>query len=139
MLFLLSSLCLIFFFFFCKQKTAYEWRISDWSSDVCSSDLRLSQGLRPVYPVRFTVQPCSAVSAAAGRVSAVDAIFQHLLARQVAPRRLVGAAAFDRLLLIHDVGQQLARHAHADQEIIVLAREQRGVLLDVAEDRKSVV
>src|SRR3546814_10314617 len=30
------SLCLFFFF---KQKTAYEMRISDWSSDVCSSDL----------------------------------------------------------------------------------------------------
>src|SRR3546814_4025093 len=31
-------MCLHFFFFF-KQKTAYEMRISDWSSDVCSSDL----------------------------------------------------------------------------------------------------
>src|SRR3546814_9761438 len=31
-------MCLLFFFFF-KQKTAYEVRISDWSSDVCSSDL----------------------------------------------------------------------------------------------------
>src|SRR3546814_6107520 len=30
---------LILFFFFFKQKTAYEMRISDWSSDVCSSDL----------------------------------------------------------------------------------------------------
>src|SRR3546814_4565301 len=29
------------FFFFFKQKTAYEMRISDWSSDVCSSDLGL--------------------------------------------------------------------------------------------------
>src|SRR3546814_1957040 len=29
----------VFFFFFFKQKTAYEMRISDWSSDVCSSDL----------------------------------------------------------------------------------------------------
>src|SRR3546814_10766473 len=28
-----------FFFFFFKQKTAYDMRISDWSSDVCSSDL----------------------------------------------------------------------------------------------------
>src|SRR3546814_1144084 len=28
-----------FIFFFFKQKTAYEMRISDWSSDVCSSDL----------------------------------------------------------------------------------------------------
>src|SRR3546814_3697445 len=34
--------CLFVFFF--KQKTAYEMRISDWSSDVCSSDLvRLGQ------------------------------------------------------------------------------------------------
>src|SRR3546814_3390675 len=31
-------MCYWFFFFF-KQKTAYEMRISDWSSDVCSSDL----------------------------------------------------------------------------------------------------
>src|SRR3546814_10717170 len=32
--------CRLFvFFFFFKQKTAYEMRISDWSSDVCSSDL----------------------------------------------------------------------------------------------------
>src|SRR3546814_3702531 len=32
------------FFFFFKQKTAYEVRISDWSSDVCSSDLRCRRG-----------------------------------------------------------------------------------------------
>src|SRR3546814_6557499 len=36
-------LCIVFamfcLFFFFKQKTAYEMRISDWSSDVCSSDL----------------------------------------------------------------------------------------------------
>src|SRR3546814_5984364 len=31
------DVCILFFFF--KQKTAYEMRISDWSSDVCSSDL----------------------------------------------------------------------------------------------------
>src|SRR3546814_2119881 len=33
--------CLFIVFFFFKQKTAYEMRISDWSSDVCSSDLRI--------------------------------------------------------------------------------------------------
>src|SRR3546814_5874715 len=32
-------LYLMYLFFFFKQKTAYEMRISDWSSDVCSSDL----------------------------------------------------------------------------------------------------
>src|SRR3546814_11934317 len=36
MLVLVSSVCCVFLF---KQKTAYEMRISDWSSDVCSSDL----------------------------------------------------------------------------------------------------
>src|SRR3546814_8267134 len=35
--------CVRFFFFFFKQKTAYEMRISDWSSDVCSSDLEIAQ------------------------------------------------------------------------------------------------
>src|SRR3546814_4176737 len=38
-------MCLFFFFF--KQKTAYEMRISDWSSDVCSSDL-LKMLIKPV-------------------------------------------------------------------------------------------
>src|SRR3546814_3377624 len=33
----------LFGFFFFKQKTAYEMRISDWSSDVCSSDLMTTQ------------------------------------------------------------------------------------------------
>src|SRR3546814_8073087 len=37
-------LCYVLFFFF-KQKTAYEMRISDWSSDVCSSDLAGYAGL----------------------------------------------------------------------------------------------
>src|SRR3546814_3736786 len=36
--FVVISYTLVIFFFF-KQKTAYEMRISDWSSDVCSSDL----------------------------------------------------------------------------------------------------
>src|SRR3546814_4860608 len=42
MLWLCEYVCmlLVFLFFFVKQKTAYEMRISDWSSDVCSSDLK---------------------------------------------------------------------------------------------------
>src|SRR3546814_9495103 len=36
----LLLLLIVYWFFFFKQKTAYEMRISDWSSDVCSSDLR---------------------------------------------------------------------------------------------------
>src|SRR3546814_1930728 len=34
-----QCLMVVCWFFFFKQKTAYEMRISDWSSDVCSSDL----------------------------------------------------------------------------------------------------
>src|SRR3546814_2825334 len=44
---------ILFSFFFFKQKTAYEMRISDWSSDVCSSDLdarlRNSTATTPEY------------------------------------------------------------------------------------------
>src|SRR3546814_10685932 len=50
-----SFLCIVLrFVFFFKQKTAYEMRISDWSSDVCSSDLKT------VSPVRDPVSriPC---------------------------------------------------------------------------------
>src|SRR3546814_6247726 len=39
------SFLMVFFFF--KQKTAYEMRISDWSSDVCSSDLAAAGSLDP--------------------------------------------------------------------------------------------
>src|SRR3546814_5975407 len=38
-------------FFFFKQKTAYEMRISDWSSDVCSSDLQDLSGIDDPFAV----------------------------------------------------------------------------------------
>src|SRR3546814_10225062 len=52
---------LLLFFFFFKQKTAYEMRISDWSSDVCSSDLErvlpllFEAGSRPELVYRHKV------------------------------------------------------------------------------------
>src|SRR3546814_6823487 len=44
---------------FFKQKTAYEMRISDWSSDVCSSDLQMARRARPLE--RGHHRPASAV------------------------------------------------------------------------------
>src|SRR3546814_1971953 len=44
MLICILYVLLLFLFFFFKQKTAYEMRISDWSSDVCSSDLDVGIG-----------------------------------------------------------------------------------------------
>src|SRR3546814_6265766 len=41
------------FFFFFKQKTAYEMRISDWSSDVCSSDLLVQTQLQYYLELRL--------------------------------------------------------------------------------------
>src|SRR3546814_6527617 len=50
------------FFFFFKQKTAYEMRISDWSSDVCSSDLREPwKGQRKRRIVPAPREPCRVV------------------------------------------------------------------------------
>src|SRR3546814_5574172 len=43
-------MCYVLFFFFFKQKTAYVIRIMDWSSDVCSSDLRSKQGFVQLIP-----------------------------------------------------------------------------------------
>src|SRR3546814_9229797 len=60
MIFLHSKRVCLFFFF--KQKTAYEMRISDWSSDVCSSDLADAgddrhqddlAALEPLFPLPF--------------------------------------------------------------------------------------
>src|SRR3546814_14995721 len=48
-------MCVVFFFF--KQKTAYEMRISDWSSDVCSSDLLVILALMFVAFVRERYSP----------------------------------------------------------------------------------
>src|SRR3546814_10280494 len=43
---------IVIFFFFFKQKTAYEMRISDWSSDVCSFRSAFGEGLRCDIPAR---------------------------------------------------------------------------------------
>src|SRR3546814_5454785 len=67
-----------FLFFFFKQKTAYEMRISDWSSDVCSSDLLRLGGLRGGEPDDLVHHVDRA--AAADRVGLADA--DHPLPRR---------------------------------------------------------
>src|SRR3546814_18957212 len=60
-------LCVFFF----KQKTAYEMRISDWSSDVCSSDLWSATELLHGYATR-AVSPVDATRAALARIDALN-------------------------------------------------------------------
>src|SRR5213596_15657 len=54
---------LVLFFFFFKQKTAYEIRPCDWSSDVCSSDLEDHRERRPLLPVTLELAALSMVFA----------------------------------------------------------------------------
>src|SRR3546814_11039313 len=64
----LCSLCCCVFFF--KQKTAYEMRISDWSSDVCSSDLR-----KGLLPMRNWIKALAVTSAIATGLVAAPALY----------------------------------------------------------------
>src|SRR3546814_2800508 len=58
----------MYVFFFLKQKTAYELRISDWSSDVCSSDLLL--GMLQNQGRRVALVTDGRLSGASGKVPA---------------------------------------------------------------------
>src|SRR3546814_9896109 len=58
---LFSYVFLLMFFFFFKQKTAYEMRISDWSSDVCSSDLDQRVIIELVYGVGHSLDEVAAI------------------------------------------------------------------------------
>src|SRR3546814_8457711 len=107
-------------FFFFKQKTAYEMRISDWSSDVCSSDLiaRLygpwRHGLRRMAARTFQRNGAGGPGGAcpwpsggegcagaggrriyAGRPSLLQACELQLPASMAGPRRLAGGGTYD--------------------------------------------
>src|SRR3546814_14666324 len=82
-------------FFFFKQKTAYEMRISDWSSDVCSSDLDVAQigcGLEMPFAAafrQFHAAPRIAF-AKAGKQARYVAAFGHVERDLVARQRPFG-------------------------------------------------
>src|SRR3546814_1058910 len=71
------SLCvvLILFVFFFKQKTAYEMRISDWSSDVCSSDLMLNGNMAPEEIIKSVKKGLYAVNFGGGQVDITSGKF----------------------------------------------------------------
>src|SRR3546814_3772024 len=83
-------------FFFFKQKTAYEMRISDWSSDVCSSDLE-AEGLGaegcsfPALSARIIKRASPRPKTVGDRIAAVAA---EVAGRQLDPRRRLAALIF---------------------------------------------
>src|SRR3546814_9186594 len=73
------------FFFFFQQKTAYEMRISDWSSDVCSSDLLIAVATNLFWFGRFSTDSVDIADAALGPVMVaipiIGSIIVGLMAR----------------------------------------------------------
>src|SRR3546814_4115402 len=101
-------------FFFFKQKTAYEMRISDWSSDVCSSDLDAEQH--------------------ADRVRLGDRYAQHHLPGGAGGGILRGVE-FGVVELAPP--QVVAQRQAAIGEVRIEERERVALQVDVALDRKS--
>src|SRR3546814_7195718 len=106
----------ILFFFFFKQKTAYEMRISDWSSDVCSSDL----------------------------MQRADAVDQRLIQRELTPDVRMSATIQRRLVADQRARAEPSpcQHAghgqHAEHHKVDLPAEPRRKQRQQAdEDRKS--
>src|SRR3546814_4788606 len=76
-------------FFFFKQKTAYEWRISDWSSDVCSSDL--------VYAFNPSDNERLLLAVAEDTVHVTQLAINHLQSVESCPPRVCGIGLEGRL------------------------------------------
>src|SRR3546814_13942307 len=128
-------------FFFFKQKTAYEMRISDWSSDVCSSDLPASRPVLGADIVKLLGLPGHGL----GRRSGVHGIGLARSAekpesgeRQLALAMNLAADLGDVAPLPHHFGRKLDLLANRRDkpDLSGAKRRQPG---ERAGDRKSVV
>src|SRR3546814_10790336 len=103
------------FVFFFKQKTAYEMRISDWSSDVCSSDLTVAENMG--YSLRIAGVP--------------------------KPERSERVAAVARMLGLSDyLSRKPSQLSGGQRQRVAIGRaiiREPGVLLFDEPDRKRVV
>src|SRR3546814_1739272 len=101
---------MLFFFLFFKQKTAYEMRISDWSSDVCSSDLFCECKIA----LTFLRTPDFAF----GGVPCTQAKFAYLIGRYINIIRASKIIGFRTAQKTKAVGQDL-NGAKADRKSVV--------------------
>src|SRR3546814_14965320 len=114
-------LCMFFFFF--KQKTAYELRISDWSSDVCSSDLPSRRSGRRSFRLSLSISATAGCvgfiyTSPARTARAMIRLFKHYV-----PNAVLLLGLLDIILLL----------AAAELGWVIRAHQ-----IDLA-DRKSVV
>src|SRR3546814_5764451 len=116
--------CVLFLFFF-KQKTAYEFRISDWSSDVCSSDLLLAgtdtQPIAHLHLVKRHIGLGAVGGNAPGRV------------RRQADQRLERRAGLTARLELEHLAEQDKRDDHGGRLEVDAAQ----TVMSSERDRKS--
>src|SRR3546814_16906553 len=117
---------MIFFFF--KQKTAYEMRISDWSSDVCSSDL---------VSEHINERACFDAIALETDVDGVTCLGYGRMAMGQAAHGCATPLGIMRLLQHYEIPIS-GRHAVVVRRSPTLGKPMAAMLLQVA-DRKSVV
>src|SRR3546814_6424438 len=107
--------CFVFFFF--KQKTAYEMRISDWSSDVCSSDLLESEGAehvrRAIADIRTAVPPNATL------LPVIDALQKPVREEASAERIVLRTPHVSVGALLPDEGKLYLRRAHWGRGLII--------------------
>src|SRR3546814_15171666 len=104
------------FVFFFKQKTAYEMRISDWSSDVCSSDLASFAQARGVPVVAITdsvLSPLAKLAVSTIVVPTESPSFLHSMSPAFVVAEILGALVAGRggkaaLEALARVGHQMA-------------------------------
>src|SRR3546814_8893307 len=114
-------------FFFFKQKTAYEMRISDWSSDVCSSDLAIVDRDRKVVMVNRHLLEILDIPEGELTIGSDFADFFHYLARRGEygpgdPRRL----AEERYAMIACTQPYTLEHQRPNGRIIEVRGQQIG-------------
>src|SRR3546814_4569564 len=91
-------------FFFFKQKTAYEMRIIDWSSDLCSSDLKFAD--RPPRPDVFPERPEREAVAR----QPVEEILSHVAGRRLDRRPDAARRVVQRLVPeVIGIGMEIGR------------------------------
>src|SRR3546814_4738958 len=110
------------FFFFFKQKTAYEMRISDWSSDVCSSDLMFCDRV---------AQQAAQLATMLGGLDAI--VFTAGIGERSAPVR---AAVAQRLAWL---GAELDEGANAAGGPRISSAGSRLALLVVPTDEEAII
>src|SRR5213595_861263 len=114
--------CVSFFFFFFKQKTAYEITEGDWSSDVCSSDLDLPPAVIGGICLRFRALPAPAQHV----LGAAAALDQRLSAERLARATVLDRPIVEEVLDLLEWNRWLVADARG---YVFAAPIERAVLL----------